>query len=140
MTRLFSWKMWRRRVQVLVRWLERSRNAANEGEEGGERGLRIGFLKRPLLPALERLVLENGSRRGTDPAIRMIQVGPGFFDRIGMVADMIRLEHTSRCLQLIKVALLDRRHRRFLADVRHTIQSALNAAAADREVHGAVDR
>src|SRR3954468_11873616 len=104
MTRLFSWKMWRRRVQVLVRWLERSRNAANEGEQGGERGLRIGFLQRALLPTLERLVFENGSGRGTDPAIRMVQVGPSFFNCIGMVADMIGLKHASGRLQLIETA------------------------------------
>src|SRR3954453_10778231 len=92
-----------------------------------------------MLPGLQRLMLDYGSGRGSDVAIRVTQIWPSFVDGIWMVAYVIGFQHSARCLQFSEVAFFDCWRRRLAADVCDAVQTALDAAAANREVHGAVD-
>ena len=113
--------------------------AAGQGQQGGQRRLRLLLGQRSRLPVGHELALHGDAGGVAQVAVVAVEVRPGGVQRLGVLLAVEGFQRMPQ-LPLLRPDLVVQvgRRRRFASAIRDPIQARLRAAAAGGEVQGAV--
>ena len=111
-----------------------------QGQECFEGGQGVGLVQGLLSPGLRVLGLDRDPGGVADEAVGIREGGPGGLDGLGVGVAVESFERPTQRAGLGPRVRRDRRGGRLAADVGHPVEARGCLAAADREVHGPVNR